>query len=72
MITMTQPAFFIGFILLLFVEVVILFSVRGYYQKKIKQQQERFAGYLKYLDEENKRLKEKVAKLSKKKMLLQI
>lgn len=68
---MNQPAYTLVvwlLAMLLFIEAGALFFIVCYYKKKLKDEQERFAGYLKYLDDQNYRLKRKIATLSRKKL----
>ena len=69
--TMTQPAYFLVIwilLVLLLLEAGILFFIIRHYQKKLRDQQERFAGYLQDLDDQNDSLKQKIANRSDKKL----
>ncbi len=64
MAPLVDPATFVIIIavLLLAEGIFLTFLFRRYYRKKLEQSQNNFAGYLKFLDEENQKLKEKLAK----------
>ncbi len=69
MTQLTEPATLFIILLPLSVEGVLLFFLfRKYYSHKIQKERQQFAGYLKNLDEENRRLKQKISELSNKKL----